>query len=436
MPSGRSASLDRAAPKDEAKKKAASSSMFSGSMFSSSFFGPSRPKLVGERCVMADGSHGTVGRDRGKSLIVIRDDGARCVAATGDVAIVDEPVPPDAVHHFLMYRDAKVRPGGWTEDDPTGVVARHAVLRGNTHVLHGDETLEGATGVVLAVHAVDRTVFRVAVMDGRTISVRRRNLHLFDPEPDAVITTGVLKKVASPGKGGSAKKKRVAVAGGDDDGTITATIASSGSKNLALNSARSPDEDRGGRGRARSGSKESGNSSAPSFREGLFPGAGPASPRGKNPLGAQGGADTRPFFEPGPSASGDLRKFAEVFLPLAGTSAEAKKLRRKAWALADGNGNGLCSLSEIETFVLKALVARYPRQPGGEEPGKDLFDAFRCDPPPCARSGQRFGAYAQRRRAHSCTRTHHLPPRPPTTTTTRTARAACTAPFTHATPMH
>ena len=37
------------------------------------------------------------------------------------------------------------------------------------------------------------------------------------------------------------------------------------------------------------------------------------------------------------------------------------------------NGNGLCSLAECETFLLKTLVAKFPKT--GK--GKDIWDAFR-----------------------------------------------------------
>ena len=48
------------------------------------------------------------------------------------------------------------------------------------------------------------------------------------------------------------------------------------------------------------------------------------------------------------------------------------------------NGNGLCSLAELEGFVLKELVTKYPKDKSKKdskgqdlEYGKDLFDAFR-----------------------------------------------------------
>ena len=59
-------------------------------------------------------------------------------------------------------------------------------------------------------------------------------------------------------------------------------------------------------------------------------------------------------------------------------------LRKRGFTLADPNGNGLCSLAELEGFVLKALLAKFPKDvkkkdDSGkpQERGRDLFDAFR-----------------------------------------------------------
>jgi hypothetical protein len=43
-------------------------------------------------------------------------------------------------------------------------------------------------------------------------------------------------------------------------------------------------------------------------------------------------------------------------------------------------GNGLCSLAELETFVLQSLLTKFPNKGKGKErqtPGQDLFKAFR-----------------------------------------------------------
>jgi hypothetical protein len=79
-------------------------------------------------------------------------------------------------------------------------------------------------------------------------------------------------------------------------------------------------------------------------------------------------------------ASKDFFMFAETFEPLCAETPEGEELRKTGFLAADPNGNGLCSLAELETFVLKYLVAKYPRFGRGLdifEPGKDLFDAYR-----------------------------------------------------------
>ena len=79
------------------------------------------------------------------------------------------------------------------------------------------------------------------------------------------------------------------------------------------------------------------------------------------------------------AASKDFFDFAAVFEPFCDEKKGAKA-REEGFKTADPNGNGLCSLAELETFVLKSLVARYPRVGKGRdmrEPGKGLFEAFR-----------------------------------------------------------
>ena len=54
--------------------------------------------------------------------------------------------------------------------------------------------------------------------------------------------------------------------------------------------------------------------------------------------------------------------------------------RKEGFVMADPNGNGLCSLAELETYILKKLQAAYPRTGKGKEirePGRELFKAFR-----------------------------------------------------------
>ena len=78
----------------------------------------------------------------------------------------------------------------------------------------------------------------------------------------------------------------------------------------------------------------------------------------------------------GRTASEGLVRFLQVFEPLTPTTDGAKTLRIDAFRVADPNGNGLCSLAELEASTLKLLMAAYPRK-GEEEEGKDLWDAFR-----------------------------------------------------------
>jgi hypothetical protein len=78
--------------------------------------------------------------------------------------------------------------------------------------------------------------------------------------------------------------------------------------------------------------------------------------------------------------SKDFFMFQDAFEPMCAETPEGEALRKEGFISADPNGNGLCSLAELETFVLKHLVAKYPRFGKGVdifEPGKDLFDAFR-----------------------------------------------------------
>jgi hypothetical protein len=79
-------------------------------------------------------------------------------------------------------------------------------------------------------------------------------------------------------------------------------------------------------------------------------------------------------------ATKDFFQFAAVFEPLCADTPEGEELRKAGFIAADPNGNGLCSLAELETFVLKYLVAKYPRVGKGDdvvELGKNLFKEFR-----------------------------------------------------------
>jgi hypothetical protein len=82
--------------------------------------------------------------------------------------------------------------------------------------------------------------------------------------------------------------------------------------------------------------------------------------------------------------SQELKDFMKCFVAMAEASEEGKKLRKAGFSSADPNGNGLCSLAELEGFVLKALLAKFPKDMkkkdddgNPQERGRDLFDAFR-----------------------------------------------------------
>ena len=78
----------------------------------------------------------------------------------------------------------------------------------------------------------------------------------------------------------------------------------------------------------------------------------------------------------GSHASKDLGKFIAVFEPLCVETETGDSLRVEAFGLADPNGNGLCSLAELEGFIQKMLMAAYPTK-GKERVAANLFDAFR-----------------------------------------------------------
>ena len=82
----------------------------------------------------------------------------------------------------------------------------------------------------------------------------------------------------------------------------------------------------------------------------------------------------------GKTATKDLKNFVSVFEPLAAETPEGEKERETGMIEADPNGNGLCSLAELETFVLKRLLSNFPNTGRGLElktPGQDMWKAFR-----------------------------------------------------------
>jgi len=80
----------------------------------------------------------------------------------------------------------------------------------------------------------------------------------------------------------------------------------------------------------------------------------------------------------GKSASKELFDFMGCFQPLAEKTPEGEKLRKVAFRAADPNGNGLCSLAELETWVLGVLLAKFPKKSkAGPDLGRDMWDRFR-----------------------------------------------------------
>ena len=80
----------------------------------------------------------------------------------------------------------------------------------------------------------------------------------------------------------------------------------------------------------------------------------------------------------GHAVSDDLKKFVGVFQPYAADTDEGKALRKKGFHFADPSGNGLCSVAEIENFILVTLLAAFPKQAKADlDVGRDLFTAFR-----------------------------------------------------------
>ena len=78
----------------------------------------------------------------------------------------------------------------------------------------------------------------------------------------------------------------------------------------------------------------------------------------------------------GKSASKELQDIIKVFQPLAEKTSDAEAARDAKFGLADPNGNGLCSLAELEGFIQKALLSAYPKTKEADR-GRDLFSAFR-----------------------------------------------------------
>jgi len=82
-----------------------------------------------------------------------------------------------------------------------------------------------------------------------------------------------------------------------------------------------------------------------------------------------------------------LTMFTECFAPLCAKNDEGAKQRKAGFRSADPNGNGLCSLAELETYVLKNLLYRFKKEvakSGGfmKATGASASRASAAGPPP------------------------------------------------------
>jgi hypothetical protein len=74
--------------------------------------------------------------------------------------------------------------------------------------------------------------------------------------------------------------------------------------------------------------------------------------------------------------------FTDTFFPLTGTSEEAARARKVGFAAADPNGNGLCSLAELEVFVMKQLLYKFKKDVAKKPAGTSKGNAFPKGGPP------------------------------------------------------
>jgi len=81
---------------------------------------------------------------------------------------------------------------------------------------------------------------------------------------------------------------------------------------------------------------------------------------------------------PTAKAGSELALFMAPFVSLSEKTDAGKGARKKEFRQADPNGNGLCSLAELETWLMAKLTAAYPKdKESGVEKGKDLWDLYR-----------------------------------------------------------
>lgn len=91
------------------------------------------------------------------------------------------------------------------------------------------------------------------------------------------------------------------------------------------------------------------------------------------PGGAGGASGSKPAPKKGTAAgcSDEYKKFKDAFFGLCQPDAASKELRIEAWKQADPNGNGQCSLAELDGWVQKTLLTKYPKE------GETIWKAFR-----------------------------------------------------------
>ena len=75
----------------------------------------------------------------------------------------------------------------------------------------------------------------------------------------------------------------------------------------------------------------------------------------------------------GQVGSPGLHRFVAAFEGLGEKTDAARDLRTRAWMMLDANGNGLCSLAEVDSWILKYLQEVMP----GGHTARDTWKQFR-----------------------------------------------------------
>ena len=76
----------------------------------------------------------------------------------------------------------------------------------------------------------------------------------------------------------------------------------------------------------------------------------------------------RLFYYLGPGYPKDFLDFISVFQPYAELVDDSKDLRKAGFKYCDGNGNGICILTEVNSFIISRICAIY--KGNGKDPGK------------------------------------------------------------------